>query len=224
MKETRRESGGNQATESSKRPAVIEKSWSLAAKIVGVAFGTLIAPVIVALILKHVESGGPQPAPPPVAAGASASLGDAPGTSAAAAVRTASPASGSNSSDLPKPDALKSSLVGNWDLKSTDANWVGKLLLRSGPRGNVLGHIDWTGTGDSDGASGREYVSVNFDPATRILILTGKRLENATGLTLSTYEAKLSPDGNQLKNGKFSGGGVNGRWEGKRMNVMDDTR
>lgn len=116
-----------------------------------------------------------------------------------------------------QPAAKKPSLVGSWEIKGQDTakvKWTGALVLTTGDKGALAGHIDWSG---SDGTKGREIVRGSFDPATRILKLKGEKLERANGLTLGDYSAVLSEDGTRIEKGKWTTDAAPGGWEAKRL-------
>lgn len=110
--------------------------------------------------------------------------------------------------------------AGTWTITGHDASqttWTGLMALTIAADGSIAGHIDWSASGGrSDGASGREQVAAIYDPATRQLRLKGSALERARHLSLGSYAAEMSEDGNRLLNGKWSADGAPGGWEAKR--------
>jgi pimeloyl-ACP methyl ester carboxylesterase len=116
------------------------------------------------------------------------------------------------------PGPKKPGPAGTWTIKGTDMDeteWTGKLVLRR-DKGALVGYINWSARGGkADGASGREYVRATYDPKTRLLKMTGERLQDANMIALGTYQAELSEDGSRLEKGGWSDAG-SGKWTAAR--------
>ncbi len=123
-------------------------------------------------------------------------------------------------------EGTKRSPVGVWDIKGTDSantEWIGTLVLTSGDKGALVGHIEWFGRGgDNDGAAGREYVSADYDRETRTLRLQGTKLEFATKLTLGTYRAVLTEDGKRLEKGRWKAEGESKGESGAHRIILEE--
>ena len=116
-------------------------------------------------------------------------------------------------------------LNGNWAVQGRDSSgtlWMAELVIRQAANGKTLsGYFNWQSEGYA--AYGRETVTGTYDPVIRTIRLTGTNLENASGISLSTYFARVDTTGRYLLDGTWGTGFVfpANRWTGVRARIVE---
>lgn len=83
----------------------------------------------------------------------------------------------------------------------------------------ATGFFEWR---NGDQLLGREYVTANFDAASRQIFIEGKSVESPTGtLAVGSFSARVSTDGRELLDGRWGDTpanqhGVFGKWQARR--------
>lgn len=105
---------------------------------------------------------------------------------------------------------------GEWKVEgrgNNGVNWSATLVLTGQKGGSYSGYFDWKAT--SGEYSGRERVTGTLNLTTKMLTLTGY---GASGNIVSAnYKVKVSPDGNALLNGEWTGSDGGGSWSATRF-------
>ncbi len=118
-------------------------------------------------------------------------------------------------------------LSGAWALQGRDlagTNWLAELVVQEVPSsdgGALSGYFNWHST---DFATyGREYFTGTYTASTRLVHLRGERLENAQGIVLGMYDARLDPTAMVLLDGSWSGGINSNDWTAARARATEST-
>jgi len=137
------------------------------------------------------------------------------------AIVTAFAAAGAQQANAQTVKHVANAVAGVWDLKGVDASgtkWIATVVLTQKENNRLAGHIDWL---SSKGACGREYVSGAYDSKLRVLKITGNKVEFANNVVRASYRARLSRNGLQLEDGRWSDNDptIPGTWYAKRVRI-----
>jgi hypothetical protein len=125
--------------------------------------------------------------------------------------------------DTPAPVDLS----GMWALQGRDVagtDWLANLVIQqnlTSGGGTLSGYFDWQSTNLA--AYGREYFTGTYSASTRLVHLEGNRLENARGIVLGRYDAKVDATGNLLVDGSWSTGIVSDDWTAARARTTESS-
>lgn len=102
--------------------------------------------------------------------------------------------------------------AGTWSVRGQDGDhWTARLVLHEGAS---TGFFDWRST---TGSSGHELLNWQYDPSTRMLLMTGQEMRDAVGpVGVGTYVARLAEDGRTIENGTWGPPARPGIWEATR--------
>jgi hypothetical protein len=118
-------------------------------------------------------------------------------------------------------------LTGSWAVRALDVQntgWVGDLVIqavRTNTGATLTGYFDWQSV--PIGTYGRETFLGTYTKNDQLIHLEGQSLENAYGLALGIYDAKVDATGKFLTDGRWAGGIESNDWTAARAQVTEST-